>query len=67
MGMMVLSQDCRLIIIIGLKPVAVASCNVFFLKSLSIFRVAIYDPPDIEGFLQPKNKVLMYQKANQAL
>jgi hypothetical protein len=67
--MVLLSQGCRLIIIIGQrKPVAVASCNVFFLKSLSIFSVAIYDPPDTEGwFLQPKNKVLMYEKANQAL
>jgi len=34
---------------------------------LSIFRVAIYDPPDIEGFLQPHNKGLMYEKANHSL
>jgi len=43
------------------------ACNVFFLKSLSIFRVAIYDPPDIEGFLQPKNKVLMYEMVWQTI
>jgi hypothetical protein len=44
MGMMALSQvltDYHH----WIKPVvAVAPCNVFFLKSLSIFRVAIYDP-----------------------
>lgn len=51
-----------------IKPVAVvASCNVFFLKSLSIFRVAIYDPPDIEGFLQPKNKSFDVSKGKTIL
>jgi hypothetical protein len=50
-----------------IKPVAVASCNVFFLMSLSIFQGCNSWSSWHRGIPPTQKQSLMYQKANHSL